>query len=119
MNNYKIERDDLEKILICRVEGFIDDEGAERLARDWRSAIIAFRTLYPDLKTLFDNSHGNVMSPKAAVLMADATRDLAREGDRTAVLAANSLAKLQAKRTMSGRGEVFISEKAARLWLAA
>jgi hypothetical protein len=35
------------------------------------------------------------------------------------VLTANSLCKLQAKRTMSAGGEVFISQKAARLWLNA
>jgi hypothetical protein len=119
MANYRIERDDADRLLVCRITGFIGDDAIHDLARDWSAEVARARALYPVLKVMFDNSGGFVMSPKAAAVMAEATRDLRRPDDRRAVLTANSLCKLQAKRTMSAGGEVFISEKAARLWLNA
>jgi hypothetical protein len=119
MAHYEIMHDHEEGILICRIHGFIDDDIAICLARDWKAGIIENRRRHSTLKVLFDNSRGNVMSPKTAILMADTTRQFGQPGDRTAVLTENSLTKLQAKRTMTGNGEVFVSEKAARLWLSA
>ncbi len=119
MGSFTIERDAPTAVVICRVEGFLNDEEALRLAQDWRTALISARRADSTLRLLFDNSRGGVASPKSAKAMGDATRDLWREGDRVAVLTPNSLAKVQAKRTMTTGGQVFISEKAARMWLSA
>jgi hypothetical protein len=119
MAKYTIVREDDGGILICRIQGFIDDQEAASLARDWRAAVLASLHVDRQLRVMFDNSGGHVMSAETAKVMAEATSDLRKPNDRRAVIACTSLAKLQAKRTMTSGGEVFISEKAARMWLCA
>ena len=119
MARYEIERDVSDALVICRVEGELDDSMTSRMAQDCRAELIRARHDFSTLRVLFDNSRGTVASPSSAKIMADAMGDLWREGDRTAVVTADSVSKVRAKQTMRDGGMVFISEKAARMWLAA
>ena len=116
---YEIERDVSDALVICRVEGELDDSMTSRMAQDCRAELIRRATI--SARSAFCSTiaaapwHRRVPPRSWRTPMGD----LWREGDRTAVVTADSLSKVRAKQTMRDGGMVFISEKAARMWLAA
>ena len=107
-------------IVYCSVKGFLSDSESEAFAAELVTKLSAARRASRiGLRMLFDNREGNVFSAKAAEALnvLRAMHDPLR--DRAAVLVANSVNKLQAKRTASIGTEIFLSEAAAITWLTA
>jgi hypothetical protein len=107
-------------IIRCSVKGFLTDSESVAFAAELLTKLSAARRVSSTgLRILFDNREGNVFSAKAAdaLNVLRSTHDPLH--DRTAVLVANSVNKLQAKRTASQGTEIFLSEAAAITWLTA
>jgi hypothetical protein len=117
--NHRIEFEAEAGILAVRLTGFLDDTASRRFADDLAVAIKAIRVSGQPLLFLVDNSEGRVASPPVAQALAERLRTEYRPGDRTAIIVASSLNKLQARRFSGSANEVFMSEKAARTWLTA
>ena len=118
MSNFTIEHEAASGILVCRVNGFLSDAEGAQFARALLDAVGRARRSAPTLRLLFDNRDGNVFSSASLGTLNAMLKGEQRPGDRTAVLVANSINKAQAKRNMSDGNQVFLSEQAARTWLA-
>ena len=70
MANFRIERDESFKLLICRIDDFLNENQSADLAHELRAAIIRARQDFGRLKVLFDNSSGKVLSPASAAILA-------------------------------------------------
>ncbi len=118
MPNFTIEHEAESGILVCRITGFLSDVEGAQFARMFLDAIGRARRTAPTLRILFDNRDGNVFSSASLGALNGTLKGEQRPGDRAAVLVANSINKVQAKRNMSDGNQVFLSEQAARTWLA-
>jgi MFS superfamily sulfate permease-like transporter len=119
MANYTIEHEPGTRILVCRITGFLSDAEGEQFARDMLQATRTARRGAANLLTLFDNRLGNVFSTTALQSLNDALKRERADGDRAAVLVANTINKAQARRNMSDGDQLFVSEEEARAWLTA
>jgi hypothetical protein len=118
VTNYRLECEPSTGFVKCGIFGFLDEAEAATLAATLYDLILQIRRLGRPLRLLIDNHQGAVFSPAAADAFG-ALRKTADPRDRTAVVVASSLHKLQAKRNAGVHTELFISESAAMTWLMA
>lgn len=116
MSNYQLAWDVDSKIIVCRLVGFLPDSEADALATDLVGMIQEARRRTGAFRLLFDNREGSVFSPKAAAAL-EIMKPALKAGDRTAVIVAGNLHKLQAMRSKSDSTQLFLSEADARAWL--
>jgi hypothetical protein len=116
---HKVTFEDVQRIVVCRLYGFLQDEDASAFSKDLSALIAKVRAGGGPLLFLIDNREGHVASPSAAAKLGEMLRETRTPGDRTAIVVPNSLGKLQAKRVTTSDHEVFLSENAARTWLTA
>jgi hypothetical protein len=117
--SYTIEFREADGILICRMYGFLDEQLASKFGAELLKAQAAARAKTGTLLCLFDNRQGHVAAPAAARALVEQCRSVVHSGDRSAILVANSLNKMQAKRSAMTDNEIFVSENAAVTWLTA
>ena len=116
MSNHQLAWDADQKVIICRIAGFTSDSEAEELLAGLLRMIQEVRQRNGSLRLLMDNTGGSVFSPKGAATL-ESMKPLLKEGDRTAVIVAGSLHKLQAMRSKSDSTQLFNSEAEAMAWL--
>lgn len=118
MAEFEISTDVQSGMVVCRIRGFLADEEAPPVAGRLLDAVTAVRRAGRPLRMLFDRRAGAIFSARAATVF-DELKPIYIPSDRTAVLVADSLGKLQSKRTAGPNTAVFLSEDAAVTWLTA
>ena len=113
---YEFQYHPAENIMEIRISGLWTPEMVEHYRQD----ALAARHGHGRLKFLVD-CRDSLIAPQDSAERMMTLSDSRVPGDRTAVLVASSLAKLQARRVLQGWPEtdIFMSENAARMWLDA
>lgn len=119
MPNYELSHDASTGIVACRLLNKLSEAEAQRLCGEIQHIATVTRRASPTLRLLFYNRHGLVFESPAMEALANVLRSDRRAGDRTAVLAPNSMMKSRARHQMNEGNQVFISESAAITWLNA
>lgn len=104
---------------ISRGSGFWSVRQATAFFADWRRIVVKIHGSGVSISALVDLGDGQVQSAEVVAIIAGATSEIYRPGDAIAMLAPNSLAKMQMRRALDGRyHEFFVSRNAAETWLA-
>jgi hypothetical protein len=116
---YTIEGDELQGVIVIRVEGFFDLPSLRSHFAENAAVVKRWRAANRPIRVLIDAVNLKPHSPESQACVQDATGRIYQPGDRVAILVSSSLVKMQMRRALSG-GEIlkfFICKSAALTWL--
>ena len=117
---YEIDFDEKNRVLTTRFFGFWGVADVKRYGEEFATTLRRLKPRYPDLSLLADVREMSVTTPEVSAAFATLSDDENfRSIQRSAVVVAKMLSKLQVERTSHQPLGVFFDEAEARAWLSA